>query len=128
MKRRRSQAGQRVTPGPVRGSGLQISTSCPICGRRSWLHRIFDRVPDGCGSYVEPEEPWAPLPLEVNVMRRWPRRPGGGKGFFWERLPVECAERVSPGLVPRVERRFAQRMLRWLATCGIDAADVQLSE
>lgn len=126
-RRRRSQVGQRISPWPVQPSRLQVNVTCPFCFRRSWLHRLFDLVPEGPDAYTTACDRWAPVPIELRVMRRWPRKPDGGRGFFWEAIPQSEFEQANQATVARVHRAFELRAIRWLDIMGVDVSSARLS-
>ena len=117
-RRKRSQVGQRISPWEPKPSPVQLNVACPICMRRSWYHRVFDMVPDGAGGYAPSYDPWEAVPLMYRAMRRWPRKPDGGRGFWWETIPDAEFEQKHAPLIHRVQDQFARRMLRWLAGMG----------
>jgi hypothetical protein len=118
IKRKRSQVGARISPWEPVPSKPQLSIRCPLCSRTSWWHRAFDMVPDGAGGLTEAWDPWEPAPIAYKAMLRYPRRPDGGKGFSWELIPEHKLEQANPGLVDRIQRRFAERAIRWLKAMG----------
>jgi hypothetical protein len=119
-RRKRSQVGQRISPWPVQSSRLQLNVTCPFCFRRSWWHRLFDLTPDGMGGYTQASDRWAPVPIALRAMRRWPRKPDGGRGFCWESVPERDFDREHGQLVGKIHYRFALRAIAWLEHMGVD--------
>jgi hypothetical protein len=117
-RRRRSQVGQRISPWAPAPSSLQVNVACPVCSRRSWAHRVFDLVPNGCGGLTEAYDRWQPMAVAYRAMRRWPRKPTGERGFFWETVTDWELEAEHPNLMSAIHERFARRMIAWLKLMG----------
>jgi hypothetical protein len=127
-KRKRSQEGQRISPWPVQPLGVKVNVTCPICFRASWMSRVFDQVPAWGGGYVRAPDPWAATPLILRVMRQWPRKPDGSRGFYWETLDRRNFEEQNPRIVAAVYYRFALKMIEWLDRLGVDVSSAVASE
>ena len=125
-KRKRSQVGQRISPWPVASSGLKVNVGCPLCYRASWLERIFEVTVDGHGNFMaRGEDRWYPMDVDIRPMRRWPRKPSGGRGFYWERIPRPEFDEQFPRTVHLVRYFFAKRAIEWLELLGIDVSSAR---
>jgi len=61
-------------------------------------------------------------------MRRWPRKPDGSRGFYWETLDRRGFEEQHPRIVAAIYYRLALRMIDWLDLLGVDVSFARASE
>lgn len=118
-RRVRSRVGQRIRPveeiGVSRPAG---STRCPLCTTGVPLLRFVG--PD----YQEPGlvpagAIWVPFAPAVDARVRYPRKPDGGRGFYWDSLTPDELATWFPTADEDLRHEVTARMILWLKQFGL---------